>query len=78
MRQVAPGRYTGTLTDAAGPVVVTISGARADIRYRTKAGVDIAQQLLLQRDGTTIVNRLRAKEFGIRVATLDETIRKLN
>ena len=78
MRPVAANRYSGSLTDAKGQVNVIVSGARADIRYKTKAGFDIEQQLLLQSDGKTILNRLSAHKFGIQVATLSETIRKLN
>ena len=78
MRPTAPNRYTGTLTDAKGPVNVVISGSRADIRYTTRAGFTIEQQLVLQKDGKTILNRLRALKFGIPVATLNETIRKLD
>jgi hypothetical protein len=76
MTRVAPGRYTGTLTDAQGPVSITVTGPRATIRYRTPSGLTIQQQLALQGDGRTLLNRLEAFQFGIRVATLDETIRR--
>lgn len=78
MRPVGPNHYSGTLTDATGQVNVAVSGSRADIRYTTRGGVDIEQQLVLQQDGKTILNRLRAHKFGIRVATLNETITKVN
>lgn len=76
MRPVAPGRYTGTLTDAAAPVALTVTGARATVDYRTPSGLRIRQQLALQADGRTILNRLEAYKYGLRVATLDETIGK--
>lgn len=53
MRRLGPGRYTGTLTDAEGPVELTTSGPRATVRYRTPDGVTIRQQLALQPDGRT-------------------------
>lgn len=74
MRMVAPGRFTGTLTDARGPVEVTITGPRATVRYRSLDGLTIRQQLALQADGRTLLNRLEAFKFGVRLATLDETI----
>jgi hypothetical protein len=46
------------------------------VRYRTPSGLRLQQQLALQADGRTIFNRLKAYKFGIRVAVLDETIRK--
>jgi hypothetical protein len=76
MKPAGPGRYTGTLTDAQGPVEITVSGARADIGYTTPSGLRIRQQLALQSDGATILNRLEAYKYGIRVAVLDETIRR--
>lgn len=77
MEQVGPGRYTGTLTDAAGPVRVTVSGPRARIRYTMNNGLHIDQQLALQSDGKTLLNRLYVTKLGVRVAVLNETIRKL-
>ena len=76
MRRTAAGRYTGTLTDAKGPVTITVEGPRAQVSYRTPSGLRIQQQLTLQADGRTILNRLKAYKFGLRVAVLDETIRK--
>ena len=71
-----PGRFTGTLTDAAGPVTMTVAGPRAFVAYATPSGLRIRQQLALQSDGRTILNHLEAFKLGVRVASLDETIRK--
>jgi hypothetical protein len=76
MRKSGPSSYTGTLTDAEGPVAIVVEGPRALVRYTTPSGLRIQQQLALQADGRTILNRLHAYKFGIRVAVLDETIRK--
>ena len=77
MQPVAPGRYTGTLTpDAIGPVSIIMNGSRADIAYRMKSGMTVAQTLLLRADGRTIDNRLRVKKWGVQVAELDEVITK--
>lgn len=78
MRPVSPGRFTGALTEAEGPVEGTVSGPRATIRYRTKDGFKIEQHLALQPGGRTLLNQLSVRRFGIRVAHLDETIRKLD
>lgn len=78
MRPVSPTRFAGTLTDAVGTVHGTIAGPRAYIRYTMKGGFDVEQQLALQGDGKTVLNRLEVKKFGMRVATLTETIRKLD
>lgn len=78
IRRVAANRYTGTQTDAEGPVHVVITGPRADISYRRADGLGVHQQLALQSDGRTLLNRLEVEKFGLRVATLDESIRKLD
>ncbi|WP_300974023.1 DUF3833 family protein [Sphingomonas sp. LHG3406-1] len=70
------GFYTGTLTDADGMVVMDVIGPRANIAYSTPSGLSIHQQLALQPDGRTVLNRLEARKFGIRLAVLSETIRK--
>lgn len=78
MRPVTPGRFTGTLTEAEGPVEGTVSGPRATIRYRTKDGFHIEQHLALQPGGRVLLNELNVRRGGIRVARLDERIRKLD
>lgn len=76
MRPVGPDLYSGTLTDAAGPVSVRVEGPRAYIAYTMKNGMTVEQQLALQPDRRTVLNHLRVKKFGIEVAELTETIRK--
>ncbi|MBA3525962.1 MAG: DUF3833 domain-containing protein [Pseudomonadota bacterium] len=78
MWPVSPNRFSGSLTDATGPVHGTTEGPRAYIRYTMKNGFKVEQQLALQSDGRTILNRLEVTKFGLRVATLTETIRKLD
>jgi len=77
MQPAGPGRYTGSLTEAVGPVSLVVTGPRAEIRYRMKGGLSVQQQLALQADGRTLLNHLEVTKIGLRVAYLDETIRKL-
>lgn len=78
MRQVGPGRYIGELTEAVGPVSITVAGPRATIRYRMDGGLEVRQQLALQADGRTLLNHLEVRKWGVRVAHVEETIRKLH
>ena len=71
-----PSGYVSTLTDAQGMVEMELRGARAYIGYTTPSGLRIHQQLALQPDGRTVRNRLTAHKYGVRLAILDETIRK--
>lgn len=78
MREVAPGRYTGTLSDAAGPVSAEANGNRLQLRFRMKGGLDAEQSLTLAPGGRSAQNVLHVRKFGITVARLDETIRKVD
>lgn len=79
MRPAGPGKYTGSLSDASGPVEVRLAGDTATIRYVMKDGhLKIEQTLRLRPDGKTLTNRTTAKKFGMKFATVEGTIRKLD
>lgn len=78
IRRVGSGRYSGSLTEAEGAVSLVTRGPRATIRYRMKDGLTVEQQLALQADERTILNNLEVRKWGVRVARLRETIRKLS
>ena len=68
--------YTGTLTDAEGPVRGDVRGNRLHLQFKMKGGTKAEQWIYLQPDGKTALNRMRVSKLGVTVATLDETIRK--
>lgn len=74
--RAGPG-YSGTLTDAIGNVEGRVDGPRLYIRYTMKHGLTVQQQLAEQPDGRTVLNRLVVYKLGVRVATLNEIIRKV-
>lgn len=78
LREVAPGRYQGTLSDAAGPVTGTAAGNRLHLKFRMRGGLDADQWLTLAADGRSAHNLLVVRKFGLTVAAFDETIRKLD
>lgn len=78
MREVSPGRFSGTLSDAGGPVVGEVQGNRFHVRYAMKNGLNAEQWLTLQPDGRTVRNVMHVTKLKLRVATLEETIRKLD
>ncbi len=77
IRELSPGRYAGTLSDASGPVVGEAVGNRLRLRFRMKGGLDAEQWLTLAPGGRSAHNVMRVRKFGLTVASLDETIRKL-
>lgn len=78
IREDSPGHYTGTLTDAIGPITGETTGNRLRLSYRARHGVAIEQWLTLAGDGRSAANRLTARKLGITVATLEETIRQID
>ncbi len=71
---VGPGRYAGTLSDAAGPIEGRMVGEQLVLRFRMKHGLRATQWLTLAADGQSAHNVMRIRRIGIVVATLDETI----
>ena len=78
MRPAGPNRFTGTLSDAVGPVEVAVSGGSARIRYTMKGGLRVDQTLDLRPDGRTLTNRVTVKRFGFRFARIEGRVRKLD
>jgi hypothetical protein len=78
MRQAGPNRYTGTLTDAVGPVDVVVDGNGATIQYTMKGGLKVKQQMELHPDGRTLTNQVVVKKFGLKFARVEGKIRKLD
>ncbi len=68
------GRYTGTLTDATGPVAGMVDGPRLHLHFHVKHGIVADQWLDLAADGHSAHNRMTFRKFGMVVARLDETI----
>jgi hypothetical protein len=69
-------RWTGTLTDASGPVAVERGANDVTIRYRMRNSAKVEQHLQQMPNGT-VANGLNVTRFGIRVAWLEEQITKL-
>jgi hypothetical protein len=76
IRTVAPGRYAGTLSDAAGPVAGETHGNRLLLRFRMKGGLDAEQWLTLSADGRSADNAMTVKKWGVVVARLRERIER--
>ena len=78
MRQIGPGHFTGSLSDASGPVDIAVSGDTATVRYTMKGGINIVQTMKLQADGRVLSNHVEATKFGLHFGRVDGTIRKLD
>jgi hypothetical protein len=77
LRQTAPDRFEGTLTDAASDVRVDLTKTGVRIRYTGKDHLNF-DQVLTPVSPVEVQNKMRVKRFGITVAHYDETIRKVD
>ena len=79
MRPAGPNHFTGSLSDAIGPVDIAVAGDTATIRYVMKDGhLNIVQQLQLRPDGRSLANHVDARKFGLKFARVDGVVRKLD
>lgn len=74
LRETAPGRYSGTISDASGPVKAQVDGRVLSIAYRTTDKMSVEQAITLAPGGQSARNVMKIRRFGITFATLDETI----
>ncbi len=78
IRETSPGRYAGTLSDATGPVSGAVTGNLLHLHFTMKHGLIADQWLDLAADGQRAQNRMTITKFGLTVARLNETIRRVS
>lgn len=71
-------RVTGTISDARGPVAGEIDGDSLHLRYRLNEGPTVEQWITLRPGGRSASNRMTFRRFGLKVATVESEIRKLD
>ena len=77
LRPLGSGHFAVALSDATGPVAADVVGNRLHLRFHAKGGLVVEQWIYLQPDGDTALNRMVVRKFGLPVASLRETIRRL-
>ena len=72
-------RINGTISDAIGPVTGEMRGNVLHLKYRAKeANAQVEQWITLHPNGRTASNRMVFRKWGLKAATLESTIRKLD
>lgn len=77
MHRVGPGRFTGTMSEAKGPVTVEEIDGRYRFRFKMKGNVSIEQWLAPQPGGASARSIVTIRKFGMTVGRSDGTIRRL-
>ena len=76
MRQVGPGRFSGTMSEAKGPVTAEEVNGRYRFRIKLKSNVSVEQWLTPMPGGKSAQSKLTIRKFGMVVGRSDGTIRK--
>ena len=71
-------RITGTISDASGPVTGAVEGNVLHLKYRLSEGPSVEQWITFRPGGRTAHNRMTLRRFGVNVATVEETIRRMD
>jgi hypothetical protein len=77
IRQVGPGRYTGSMSDATGPVNIEEVDGRYRFRFEMKGHLAVEQWLTPQQGWHSAKSSVTIKRFGIRVGTSEGVIHKV-
>lgn len=77
LARAAGNRITGTISDASGPVTGEIEGNVLHLRYRLAEGPSVEQWITVHPGGRIATNRMTVRRFGLRVATVEEVIRRV-
>ena len=77
VRRIAPDRYSASMTEAVGPVIIDKVGERYRFRFRMKGNLSAEQMLTPLPGGRSARNSLKVKRMGFTVATTEGTIRKI-
>ena len=76
LRHTSEG-YVSTLTDADGPVRVSVHGNELRVRYGMSGPLVMEQRLYLRPDGQSALNLSTVRWLGVPVARLTEEIRRV-
>lgn len=77
IREVSPGRFTGTMSEAVGPVQIQQIGGKFLFKFKMKGKLAVEQWIMPLPDGKSAKSKVTVKKLGVRVATSEGTIRKL-
>ena len=78
IRQVGPGKFAGSMSEAAGPVTIEQVGEKYRFRFNLKGGLTAEQWLAPNADGSSGLSILTVRKFGMIVAKSEATIRRLS
>lgn len=77
IHRVAPGRFSGTMSEAKGPVTVEEVGGRYRFRFKMGGSVSVEQLLTPMPDGKSARSKTIIRKLGITVGHSEGMVRRL-
>ena len=77
VRQVSPGHFIGTMSQAAGPVSIDQVGSRYRFRFHMNGGLAVEEWLTPLPGGKTATTTISVHKYGIPVASSEGIVRKI-
>ena len=78
IHRVSSNIYRGSLSDAKGPVAISVDDNRMHISFTMDGGFPVDQYIFLGADGQSATNIMAVRKLGMSVAVLDEEIAKIS
>ena len=78
IRQMTPGHFSGSMSDALGPVTIDQEGAQYRFRFKMKGGLSVEQRLTPLEGGLSATTDMTVRKFGMTVASSHGIVRKLS
>ena len=78
IREVEPGKFVGTMSEAKGPVTVEEVDGRYRFRFKMKGNVAVEQWVTPLPGGRSASSKVTIRKLGITVGQSEGTIRKLD
>lgn len=76
IRQIGPGRFEGTMSQAAGPVAIVQVGDRYRFTFTMKGHMSVEQWLTPLPGGLSATSNMTVRKFGIAVASSTAVVKK--
>ena len=78
IREVEPGKFAGTMSEAKGPVTIDEVGGKYRFRFKMKGNVSVEQWIAPLPGGKTASSKVTIRKMGITVGQSEGTIRRLD
>lgn len=77
IRRAGPGRFSGTMSEATGPVIIEEVGGRYRFRFKMKGSVSVEQWLVPAAGGKSATNKITIRKLGVKVGSSQGIVRKI-